>query len=119
MRYRWLLISLTCCALACGGVTAATSSKPTVTPIPGASPLPPNSSLKEFRILSPQDDSVVNVPEIEVTGEAKPDTTITLNDEIVVVDQSGTFSVKLSLEEGPNDIEIVASDPEGNEVNVI
>jgi hypothetical protein len=76
------------------------------------------SALSGFRILSPEDEAVVNVPEVEVIGEAEPETVITLNDEIVVVDESGTFSVTLLLDEGPNEIEVVASDLEGREISL-
>ena len=129
MRYGRLLISLACLVAACGGATftPALTATPqpdsfpppaaSATPLPGSSPIPSTPALAGFRILSPQDEAVVNVPEVEVGGEAKPDTVITLNDEIVVVDQSGTFSVKLPLDEGPNTIEVVASDSEGHEVS--
>jgi hypothetical protein len=117
--YAWLLIIFSWLLAACGGATPTASPNGTDSQglILTSSPAPPGSALAEFRILSPQDEAVVNVPEVEVVGEAKPDTVITLNDEIVVVDQSGTFSVTLALEEGPNEIEVVASDPEGNEVS--
>jgi glucodextranase-like protein len=110
MRYMyvWFCLSLACLLAACGGVT----------PIPGSSTtIPTSSALAGFRILSPQDGDVVNVPKVKVVGEAKPDTVITLNDEIVVVDQSGTFSVTLPLDEGLNNIEVVASDAEGHETS--
>ena len=67
-------------------------------------------------ILSPQENSTVNTAQITLVGQAAPGTVITFNDEIVVVDQTGEFSVMLSLTEGPNLIEIVASDMEGNEI---
>jgi len=82
-------------------------------------PTPTRSTLTEFRILSPEAEAVVNVPEVEVIGEAAPETVVTLNEAIVVVDESGTFSVTLLLDEGPNEIEIVASDLEGNELSFI
>ena len=138
MRFRWLLISLACLLAACGGATppptssslptvlaqptvtlAASSSTQTLPTLTSPPPIPTGSTLTEFRILSPEDDAVVNVPEVEVVGEAEPETVVTLNDEIVVVDESGTFSVTLLLDEGPNEIEIVASDLEGNELSLI
>ena len=108
MRCGWILISLACLLAACGGAT----------PTPEASAVPTASALSGFRILSPAAEAVVNVPEVEVVGEAKPETVITLNDEIVVVDASGTFSVTLPLEEGLNVIEVVASDPQGHETTL-
>ena len=106
MRCGWILISLACLLAACGGATPTPEAVPTA------------SALSGFRILSPAAEAVVNVPEVEVVGEAKPETVITLNDEIVVVDASGTFSVTLPLEEGLNVIEVVASDPQGHETTL-
>jgi hypothetical protein len=57
----------------------------------------------------------VNTAEITLVGQAAPGTIITFNDEIVIVDSSGEFNVIVPLIEGPNAIEIVASDPEGHE----
>jgi hypothetical protein len=111
MRSGWMLISLACLLAACGGATP--------TPEASAVPIVPTAAtLSGFRILSPAAEAVVNVPEVEVIGEAKPETVITLNDEIVVVDESGTFSVTLPLEEGLNVIEVVASDPQGHETSL-
>lgn len=148
MRYRWMLVSLAGLLAACGGATPlpkasavptilaspteastilstsaspteSSASLPTATSLPEVSASPTPSALPGFSILSPEDEAVVNVPEVEVVGEAEPETVITLNDEIVVVDESGMFSVTLLLEEGPNEIEVVASDLEGHEVSLI
>lgn len=70
-------------------------------------------------LYSPQDEEVFNVSEIEVSGKAPVETVISINDQIVVVSASGEFSVPVSLEEGPNIIELVASDIEGNELDIV
>ena len=62
-------------------------------------------------------DVEVSDPQYIVSGRAPSGTVLSINDEILVVDQSQAFSVQISLEDGPNLIEIVASDAEGNEVN--
>jgi hypothetical protein len=54
---------------------------------------------------------------VKVEGEAPPDTVITINDDILVAGSDGKFESDVLLEEGPNVIEIVASDYEGNEVS--
>lgn len=77
----------------------------------------PSPTLVGFKIISPEDNAVVNTPEVVVQGEAQPETVITLNDVIVVVDQTGIFSATVLLEEGPNVIEIVTSDINGNEAD--
>jgi hypothetical protein len=40
---------------------------------------------------------------------------ITINEDILLVDETGVFSATVPLEEGPNAIQIVASDAVGNE----
>jgi hypothetical protein len=72
-----------------------------------------------IQLYSPQDEEVFNVSEIEVSGKAPVETVISINDQIVVVSASGDFSVPVSLEEGPNIIELVASDIEGNELDIV
>jgi len=68
-------------------------------------------------IRQPLDESVVDTPQIEVIGMAPPDTVVTVNDEILVVGLEQEFKVSITLEEGPNLIEIVASDINGNETS--
>ena len=72
-----------------------------------------------IQLYSPQDEEVFNVSEIEVSGKAPVETVISINDQIVVVSASGDFLVPVSLEEGPNVIELVASDVDGNELDII
>jgi len=62
-------------------------------------------------------DVEVSDPKYLVSGRAPSGTVLSINDEIIVVDQSQAFSTLVSLEDGPNLIEIVASDAEGNEVS--
>jgi glucodextranase-like protein len=110
MRY-WLIL---CLAL---GLAACSGPKPTSGPNNPASATPTAGPLG-LRILSPEDNAVVHVPQVEVAGEAPADLVVTINDDIVLVDETGTFSVTLPVEEGPNLIQIVASDAQGNEANV-
>jgi hypothetical protein len=69
------------------------------------------------KLLEPQDGSAVDTNVVRVKGEAPPETVVTVNDDILVVESDGKFEIDVQLEEGPNVIEIVASDLEGNEVS--
>ena len=80
---------------------------------------PAQVSQSGFQIISPLDETVVNVPQVEVIGTAPAGIVISINDEIVIVDVDGQFKITVSLEEGPNLIEIVASDDIGNETSVL
>ena len=71
------------------------------------------------RLFSPQDESVVNTPQISLTGQAPTETIITVNDEIAIVSDDQSFSIPLDLQEGPNVLECIASDLDGNEVTFI
>jgi hypothetical protein len=111
--------------VACNNVTPSPGGPPssgmTQTPPPAQSDsatAAPSPVVAGLKILSPEDGAIVNTPHVEVKGEALPDTVITINDEIVVAGADGKFSMTLPLEEGLNEILIVASDAEGNEVSI-
>src|SRR5665648_49439 len=72
-----------------------------------------------IQLFSPQDEEVFDVPKIEVCGKAPVGTVISINDQIILVSGSGDFSVPVMLEEGPNVIELVASDLDGNELDIV
>lgn len=74
---------------------------------------------KILRLLYPQDGEVVNTPSIRLRGFAPPESVITINDEIFLVGPEGEFEIPFTLEEGPNVIEIVASDLLGNEESIV
>ena len=79
--------------------------------------IPTTSTTLVLTIRQPLDESVVNTGQVEVIGAAPPDTVVTVNDEILIVDPEQEFKVSIPLEEGPNLIEIVASDINGNEID--
>ncbi len=95
----------------------ATSGPAVVTPAttaPATAATPPGGLLT-VTILSPEDNVVVSAPQVEITGQSAPNAVITLNDEITLADATGAFSAAVPLVEGPNVIEVVASDVDGNE----
>ena len=79
--------------------------------------IPTTSTTLVLTIRQPLDESVVNTGQVEVIGAAPPDTVVTVNDEILIVGPEQEFKVSIPLEEGPNLIEIVASDINGNEID--
>ena len=76
---------------------------------------PDTSGILWLQVLSPQDEAVVNTPQVDVTAGA----VISINDEILIVGDDGQFKTTVSLDEGPNLIEIIASDNNGNETSLI
>jgi hypothetical protein len=72
-----------------------------------------------LQILSPQDEAMVNSPQVEVVGSAPAGAVVSINEEIVLVPENGQFRAMVSLEEGLNLIEIIASDTSGNETSLL
>lgn len=72
-----------------------------------------------LEVSEPQDESVVSVGDIRLSGATTPDAVVSVNGEIVEVNEDGNFTTMVTLEEGPNLIEVVASDFEGNEDSCI
>ena len=66
-------------------------------------------------ITEPADNSIINTDKVEVRGRTIPRAVVSVNGELVEVEQEGNFTTMVVLEEGPNTIEVIASDLEGNE----
>lgn len=64
------------------------------------------------------DNMVVQADRLELNGQADPETVISFDDQIVFVGLNRAFNVSLTLEEGPNVIEITASNPAGDSATV-
>jgi len=76
----------------------------------------------EMEVNNPQDGTEYfgqQSQTVEVSGKVnKEDTRVTINGLYTSVDSEGNFSHSLRLNEGENKIEIKASDPAGNEVEI-
>ncbi len=66
-------------------------------------------------ITSPEDGAEVQTNRVTLEGEADPETVINIDDQLIVVDAGRKFTTPLTLQEGPNIIEITASDPDGSQ----
>lgn len=84
-------------------------------PVPTTFTPPTVAGTVPLQVLSPHGDEVVNTPQMTVSGTTTPGAVVTVNDEILVAYPDGSFLTYVTLEEGPNLIEIVASDASGNE----
>ena len=98
-----------------------TASEPT-TPSSETQPATPAAALELVSgplwvtINAPQDGSIHPETTVDVVGTAAEGTVLTINDEILYLETGGDFTVTLGLLQGPNTIEITASDLEGNEL---
>lgn len=66
-------------------------------------------SAPKLEVYSPQDDITTTAAVIEVSGKSEKETTISIDGELVPLDESGDFNYQLKLADGQNIIEIVAS----------
>ena len=71
-----------------------------------------------LQVLLPQDGSIVDLQQCQVTGTTAPGAVISVNDQILIADADGAFQTTLSLDPGVNLIEVVASNVAGSEAYV-
>ena len=138
---RWLLIwgfgLMTLLLTACGGEEAPATLTPPEQRLPPTNPTPavalptptipqtrtpaatPTSAGLVLTIQEPANESVVETATIAVRGRAAPEAVVSLDGRLLEVDFQGNFFTTVELEEGPNVIEIIASDLQGNTASVI
>ena len=107
-------------------ITTNPSPVPNSSKTPAPSPTSSPGTVTEYssgalwlRLFTPQDDQVVTTAQITVEGQAPAETVIGVNDQISVVGSDQSFSIPVILKEGPNVIEIIASDVYGNEIDLV
>ena len=92
--------------------TSTTTTTPTLSPTTTPTAL-------SLVVTQPTDGALVSASDIGITGKTIPGAvvSVSINDkiEIVIVGQDGKFTIAVALEEGPNIIEVIASDQQGNE----
>jgi hypothetical protein len=91
------------------------NNQPIVNNQPTASSSAPIDGPLSVVIESPSDDITVNQSPLEISGQADPGTVISINDEIILVQEDRRFSVQIALVEGINLVEIIASDLDENQ----
>ena len=85
----------------------------------GSTKFPASAPTLSLEILEPQDEAIVNVSRIAVSGKTEADAVVSINGIIADVDYQGMFTAEVNLDAGPNVIEVVASDFYGNEQSVV
>ena len=121
-----LLSALVICSWGCAEDEVERTQTPTmaVTVSPGNTPGPtvtktPTPTVLLLEISQPRDGDEVSTDVIIVSGKTVPGAVVSalVDDtvEIASVAQDGSFNITVNLEEGPNLIDVVASDQQGNE----
>ncbi len=102
---------------ASAGPATASTAVPTKAPTTGSAPASAKALLLE--VDAPAEDTVVEDPTLAVRGRTIPEAVVSVDGDLVEVGRDGSFSTQVQLEEGANDLEVVASDPAGNEQYVL
>lgn len=117
---RGLILFTMLAALLCAGCQVAPSGPPSSPPSGPPSPPPAEPSTGFFlELTQPQDETVVDTSPIYVSGSTSPGAEVSVNGELIDVNEKGNFAATVELEEGPNAIEVIATDYEGNEESCI
>ncbi|MEX2430913.1 MAG: hypothetical protein WD645_03220 [Dehalococcoidia bacterium] len=111
------LLLLAAAACSAPPVASTPTMEPSFTPVPTGMPADPTPAPGEFflDVIAPADESVVSTPDVTVQGQTSVDAVVTVNGETVEIETDGTFQQTVTLLEGPNAIEVIASDFDGNE----
>jgi hypothetical protein len=118
-----LAVSMTALALAQADDDPATPDNTTTAdtamtaPVPDAQAVAPTLFL---RVVDPTEDDVqvsLDTADLTVRGSTLPGTVVSINGELADIDELGNFVGVSPLEEGANEIEVLASDAQGNSVS--
>jgi putative hemolysin len=94
-----------------GECTPGESAPPPVAPTVAPQPM-------QLQIFVPEDGGIVTAQQQRVAGVASPAAVVTVNEELLIAADDGSFETTIALEEGPNLIEVVASNASGTEAFV-
>jgi hypothetical protein len=97
---------------------AAAVETPTPTPVVTSEPEQATSDFF-LDVTGPQNESVVATSTTTVRGRTVADAALTINGEVVPVGPTGEFTKSLLVQEGPNFIEVIASNIRGDEASVM
>jgi len=124
-----LFVAAGCSSSSTPNPTAAPTVVPTQTatasPAPtGATPtaVPSSTPLSQLTLVvsQPQNETVTKDSLISVAGHTSPDAIVSVNGNIVkAIDGDGNFNSVVTLVEGPNLIEVIATDLVGNQATQI
>ena len=100
-----------------------TSTLTTTASTPVTSPLGTTSgTLKSglpLSITEPTDSATINGDNVNVQGTTTPGATVSVNDNVVTADSTGAFNTTISLDAGPNAIDVIATDNNNNQGEVL
>jgi hypothetical protein len=72
-----------------------------------------------LKVTEPADGATINGGTVVVKGQTAPGATVTVNDQAGVADENGSFSITISLGQGVNAIDVIATNDSGNEGEIL
>ena len=97
-----------------GEVLLMVNAMPTTSTTLGAS-----QGTLPLTVTSPIDSATLSTSTVTVQGRTTPGATVTVNGNSDVADANGNFSIDVSLDNGPNAIDVIATDDSGNQGEVL
>ena len=70
-------------------------------------------------ITAPENESVVSRPELPLSGRTGPNAIVSINGRSAPVDRYGYFSAAVMLDEGPNFIDVIATNDDGQTLSEV
>ena len=70
-------------------------------------------------ITAPENESVVSAPQLPLTGRTGPNAIVSIDGRSAPVDRYGYFSATIALNEGPNFIDVVATNDDGTTLSEV
>jgi Glucodextranase, domain B len=100
------------------GVSTTLANNSTVTSPLGTTSGTLQSGLP-LSVTEPTDSTTINGDTVNVQGTTTPGATVSVNDNVVTADSTGAFSTNVSLDAGPNAIDVIATDDNNNQGEVL
>ncbi|MCH7656339.1 MAG: hypothetical protein IIC95_10230 [Chloroflexi bacterium] len=99
--------------------TAVPTPTPTATPVPTPTSTPAPEDFVLHIIEPVAEETLTTNPTLLVSGRTRVDAVVSVNDTFVEPDINGLFSTELTLDDGPNIVEVVASISTGEQLSVV
>jgi hypothetical protein len=102
-----------------GGISPLTASASTAITSSSGNTSGTLQSGLPLSVTEPADAATISGDSVNVQGQTAPGATVSVNDSVVIADSTGAFSANVSLAEGLNAIDVIATDDNNNQGEVL
>jgi uncharacterized protein YfaP (DUF2135 family) len=89
------------------------------TPSSASSGVSADQTAVPLTVTQPVDGANLNSDDVTIQGQTSPGAAVCVNDASDVADSNGNFSIPINLNNGPNVIDVTATDDNGNQNEVL